>query len=103
MKVCTARGSALLEGSTVGAELASALVLTLTQMRLQIDAGAKGTVWLIPESGEDQQIKLGLRAGQELLSHCWNFIFRCRPPLSLEGLQVQRGEEFALQDPVALV
>ena len=53
--------------------------------------------------GEDQQLKLGLRAGQELPCHWWNFIFRCRPPLSLEGLQVQWEEEFALQDPVVLV
>ena len=58
-------------------------------MRMEIDAGAEGTVWLIPGSGEDQQLKLGLRAGQELPCHWWNFIFRCRPPLSLEGLQVQ--------------
>lgn len=50
----------------MGAELGSAVVPTLTQMRMEIDAGTKGTVWLIPRSGEDQQLKLGLRAGQEL-------------------------------------
>lgn len=56
-----------LDGSTiVGAEPGSAVVPTLTQMRMEIDAGTKGTVWLIPQSGEDQQLKLGLRAGQEL-------------------------------------
>ena len=31
-----------------------------------MDAGTKGTVWLIPGLGEDQQRKLGLSSGQEL-------------------------------------
>ena len=61
MRVSTTGSSTL-----VGAELVSAVVLTLTQIRMEMDAGTKGTVWLIPGLGEDQQLKLGLSSGQEL-------------------------------------
>ena len=44
----------------------SAIFLSLTQKRMEIDTGTKGTVWLIPGPGEDQWLRLGLGSGQEL-------------------------------------
>lgn len=54
-KQSVGRGLCSVQGSTaVGAVLVSAISLTLTQKRMEIDSGIKGTsVWLMPGPRED--------------------------------------------------